>query len=65
MLIGKKFRLFILKLKIKCRPGFGVTEPSCLWMWGGGEHCFYFGKARLPKEEVPADTVSQCGVRAA
>lgn len=57
MLIGKKV-VFILKLKIKCRPGFGAAEPSRLWMWGGGVHCFYFCKALLPKEEVPADTVS-------
>lgn len=64
VIIGKKFHLFILKLKIKCRPGFGATEPSCLWMWGGGEHWFYFCKAHLPKEEVPADTNSQHGVMA-
>lgn len=31
--------------------------------WTGG-CCFYFCEARLPKEEVPADPVSQCRVRA-
>lgn len=29
-----------------------------------GGCCFYFCEARLPKEEIPANAVSQCRVRA-
>lgn len=51
----KKVLFNFFKLNIKCSTGFGVTEPSCSWMWGGGvDVVFYFCEARLPKEEDPS-----------